>query len=228
MKTFRNSPLYFARFFSLAIALNFILMSGCSSIGNLSERKGINSEGSGAGSDTMVSKEMYDQLLARYKELVRSTQDAANYRPPQGLGVTVDEGEEAGAKQEAYLRPKGNFSSTGNEDELIQREIDRLQKARGLLAKKNFEDSLALLRELENSSVDQVRVRAKFYLGELFFEREEYDLAMQIYEGILRDEAFSSVVVDALGRLIICCQKLGLQEKEKRYYSLLNDFFLKG
>ena len=48
---------------------------------------------------------------------------------------------------------------------------------------------------------------------------------MQIFEEIIEKDAFSGTVIKALGRLIVCSEKLKLEKKKERYYSLLHDFF---
>ncbi len=94
-----------------------------------------------------------------------------------------------------------------------------------LVGQNKFEDALQLLKSLEGSSNNQVAVRTKFWTGEIFFKQGEYDLSMQVYEEVISQHAFSSIVLKALGRLIVCVEKLKLQKKYDLYYSLLHDFF---
>ena len=74
----------------------------------------------------------------------------------------------------------------------------------------------------------QIRVHAKFYIGEILFRQQEYDLAMQVFEEILDKDAFSGIVLKTLGRLVTCSKKLKLKKKKDRYYSMLHDFFGHG
>jgi TolA-binding protein len=62
-------------------------------------------------------------------------------------------------------------------------------------------------------------------LGDLLFNQGEYDLALQVYEEVIKKYAFSAYVLKALGKLVACCEKLKLPEKGAKYYSLLHDFF---
>jgi tetratricopeptide (TPR) repeat protein len=105
----------------------------------------------------------------------------------------------------------------------IEFQIQQLKKAQALMAQNKFDATLKIVKKLENSSIKQVRVRAKFIFGELLFAQQEYDLAMQVFEEIIRKEAFSGMVIKALGRLVVCSEKLKLNKKKEQYYSLLND-----
>ena len=93
------------------------------------------------------------------------------------------------------------------------------------LEQKQTEKAMILLKELEGSPVRQIKVRAKLNIGNLLFDQKEYDLALQKYEEIIGQYAFSGLVLEALTKIIDCSEKLGLQEKRKRYYSILHDFF---
>ena len=122
----------------------------------------------------------------------------------------------------------------------VEGDIARLRAAAEAVesGRSEEEGALAVLRELERSSgTRQVRARAKFQIGELFFKQGEYDLAMQEFEGVLANHAFSGVVLRALERLVDCSERLirdeGLgrgerdAQREKRdRYSSLRDFFV--
>ena len=79
--------------------------------------------------------------------------------------------------------------------------------------------------EGKNTGDAQVRVRAKYFIGEILFIQEEYDLAMQVFEEIINQHAFSAVIIKSLDRLVECSKKLGLSKKERRYFSILKDIF---
>ncbi len=81
---------------------------------------------------------------------------------------------------------------------------------------------------LEHSKVRQIAVQAKYYIGMILFKQSEFDLSMQLFEEIIRKDAFSGVVLKALGKLIVCTEKLKLSKKRERYYSMLHDFFEAG
>ena len=110
----------------------------------------------------------------------------------------------------------------------IESEITKLREAEGLIERNKFNEGLNKLKAVENSTSRQVRVRAKFLLGEILFKQKEYDLAMQVFEEIISKDAFSGMVLKSLGRLIICCEKLKQEKKQQQYYSILHDFFESG
>ena len=106
--------------------------------------------------------------------------------------------------------------------------LSELREAEGLIERNKFNEGLNKLKAVENSTSRQVRVRAKFLLGEILFKQKEYDLAMQVFEEIISKDAFSGMVLKSLGRLIICCEKLKQEKKQQQYYSILHDFFESG
>lgn len=107
----------------------------------------------------------------------------------------------------------------------IDEQISKLREASNLVKVNKFENALVILKELENSKEKQVAVRAKIMLGDLLFSQGEFDLAMQVYEEVVKKYAFSGYVLKALGKLVACSEKLKLPEKQAKYYSLLHDFF---
>ena len=100
-----------------------------------------------------------------------------------------------------------------------------LSVANTLVTKTKYGRALELVTPLKHSSDRQVQVRAKFLVGEILFQQEEYDLAMQVFEEVITKYAFSGVVLQALNRLITCSEKLALPKKKRRYHSILYDFF---
>lgn len=115
-----------------------------------------------------------------------------------------------------------------NNSDDIDDQIVRLREAQDLIKVNKFEQSLAILKELEGSKEKQIVVRAKVMLGDLLFNQGEYDLAMQVYEEIIKKYSFSGYVLKSLGRLVACSEKLKQTEKQAKYYSLLHDFFEAG
>ena len=112
-----------------------------------------------------------------------------------------------------------------NNTDDIDDQITRLREAENLIKVNKFENALTILKELEGSKEKQIAVRAKIMLGDLLFGQGEYDLAMQVYEEVVKKYAFSGYVLKALGKLVACSEKLKLPEKQAKYYSLLHDFF---
>lgn len=107
----------------------------------------------------------------------------------------------------------------------VEGEIATLRRVEEMVYSNRHEEALKLIKTIENSKVRQVAVRARFLLGELMFNQGEFDLSMQVFERILAQDAFSGVVIKTLGRLIVCSEKLGLNDKKEKYYSMLHDFF---
>lgn len=112
-----------------------------------------------------------------------------------------------------------------NNTDDVDDQITRLREAENLIKVNKFENALTILKELEGSKEKQIAVRAKIMLGDLLFGQGEYDLAMQVYEEVVKKYAFSGYVLKALGKLVACSEKLKLPEKQAKYYSLLHDFF---
>ncbi len=201
-----------------------------------------------------VPKAQYEQLQNKYNALVdqmkKNPRGAAagagamaassGERPPEDL---VDELNKAKSNNELVetvdvfgkdgavrASPKGldkrvpviavNVTPREIEDQII-----KLDRAQALLAQNRFDQSLTLLKDLEASNVRQIRVRAKFLIGEMLFTQGEYDLSMQVFEEIIHKDAFSGLVLKTLGRLIVCSEKLKLTKKQQKYYSILHDFF---
>lgn len=127
------------------------------------------------------------------------------------------------ASQEVAEAPTSSLASAGEGE--IEEDLRQLQKAEGLLDQNKFDATLAIVKKLETSPAKQIRVRAKYILGEILFKQGEFDLAMQIFEEIVNRDAYSGVVVKTLGKLIVCSEKLGLKAKKDKYYSVMHDFF---
>lgn len=111
---------------------------------------------------------------------------------------------------------------------MVDDHIAKLNKAKLFIQQNRFDAALKELKEIERSPVRQIRVRTKFHLAEILFLQSEFDLAMQIYEEIIRDDAFSGIVLKTLGRLIVCSEKLNLNKKKEMYYSMFYDIFDNG
>ena len=107
----------------------------------------------------------------------------------------------------------------------IQEELDIYEKAKEFFRQKQYDKASLEIKKIDKSSIRQIRVHARFLAGEIMFQTGEYDLAMQIYEEILKNSAFSGLVIKSLERLIVCSEKLKLQEKRQRYHSLLHNTF---
>jgi len=155
-----------------------------------------------------VPKKKYDELQAKYNNL-------KNKRDPS---KAIDE-----IKIETVdvIAPARTIASKAE----VETDIEKLNLAEKYIAVGNFEKATGYLKTLEVSKNKQVQVRAKFLRGEMMFSQKEYDLALQIFEDIIKNYSFSGVIIKALNRLEACSKNLKLPKKQKRYHSILHDFF---
>ncbi len=139
---------------------------------------------------------------------------------PDGVDALITKVEEKGPPTPVSMGVK----TVNNTDE-IDDQISRLREVQELVKVNKFEQALVILKELETSKEKQIVVRSKMMLGDLLFTQGEFDLASQVYEEIINKYAFSGFVIKALGKLVVCSEKLKQPEKQAKYYSLLHDFF---
>lgn len=147
--------------------------------------------------------------------------DSAIPDAPQLNGVDVM----AKNEERAAVVPTSYGVKTVNNTDEVDDQISRLREVQELVKVNKFEQALVILKELEGSKEKQIVVRAKMMLGDLLFNQGEFDLASQVYEEIIGKYAFSGFVLKALGKLVVCSEKLKQPEKQAKYYSLLHDFF---
>ncbi len=162
----------------------------------------------------------------KHEEQGKMISELSKIQPKVDLAETVDvfgrEGLASKASGASSKSTKPELALSANQ---ISTQLAMLQKANKLVGENKMDSALILLKELEESPNKQIKVRAKFYLAEMLFRQNEFDLAMQMYEEIVREYAFSGLVVKSLGRLIVCSEKLKLNKKQEKYYSILHDFF---
>ena len=128
-------------------------------------------------------------------------------------------------QEKPLILPTSTGVKTVNNSDDIDDQISRLREVQELVKVNKFENALVILKELETSKEKQIVVRAKMMLGDLLFNQGEFDLSLQVYEEIITKYAFSGFVLKALGKLVVCSEKLKQPEKQAKYYSLLHDFF---
>lgn len=194
-----------------------------------------------------VPKEQYDQLAMKYSELLKKSNESSMKKTDQEaselkksleaigqeveLAETVDvfakKNRPMNAQTKQYLDTRGDneMSAPQVDYDSLSDKISQLRSAEKLLNQKKYDQALAILKELDLADHRQIRVRAKFLIGELLFMQSEYDLALQIFEEIISQQAFSGVVLKTLGRMIVCTEKLGQTGKKEKYFSILHDFF---
>ena len=209
-----------------------VIVSACGG-GELAERTPLGQGPREKQTIQTIPLKQYEELLAKYTELKR--ENAALKRGPaqidglaEKLGTVerskdLTETVDVFAPEEAPIQEQERGPQAAAMG--IEQEIEEIRGAISLLNEKKYDQALGRLRPLESSKTKQIRVRAKFYTGEVLFAQEQYDLAMQIFEDILAKEAFSGLVLKALGRLVTCSEKLNRKNKQETYYSMLHDFF---
>lgn len=237
---------------SLISILTFLL-TGCSWISGGRSLFGEEEETAKKAPES-VPRGQYDELMQKYKNLleekkmdrIETVGDANNYANEMEtsnalkqlsqvkeevpvnnseLSATVDLFKESReADQRKVAMPKSGSYST----DLVEDHVGKIRTVERYISQNKIDPAIKILKELEMSPVRQVAVRARFYLGEILFKQQEYDLALQVYEDILKKNAFSGLVIVSLGRLIVCSEKLKINSKKEKYYSMLHDFFEQG
>jgi len=243
--------LKFASALTLRNFLSLLLVFSLSSCSWVSSKRSLFGDDSNETKDEIrsaklqtVPKEQYEQLQKKYNELLSKTKQLPVKEEPAPMAPEDIVNQLNQAKESSDLvetvdvfggdpLPKKRNSIDSRKvappvdvpASEIESQIIKLERAQVLTAQNKFDQSLTILKELENSNVRQVKVRAKYEIGELLFIQGEYDLAMQVFEEIIHKEAFSGIVLKVLGRLIVCSDKLKLSKKKQKYYSILHDFF---
>jgi len=219
----------------LLFALVFIfVITGCSSIVE-STRKNLG--GSTAPRTTKkevkyVGKAQYDDLMAKYKNLSERYENLKEESVGRKLSKDFDQISELSGDPEAIdvfgkngiVNNKPKINKAVSPDK-IGKDIEYYKKAMALHANQKEDEALKIFQFLENSQAKQIQVRSKRYIGDIYFGKKKYDIALQVYEGIIREHAFSGTVIKALEFAGKCSGKLGLKEKQLKYESILRDFF---
>lgn len=226
----------------LLIAMPLILVS-CSSLVE-STRKSLLGEDSPRETKKevkWVSKAQYDDLLTRYKNLKDSHEKLKdeklsgnkNYNQMEemsqnsGASETIDVFAKGGlANQvESNMQPEPGVELQNLNSSGIEEELKVYKKGIALKLNGKIDDSLKVFQYLERSKSEQIRVRAKSHISNIYMDKSQFDLALQVNEAIITNYAFSGKVIDALKDAIVCCDKLGLTDKKLKYQSILRDFF---
>lgn len=154
-----------------------------------------------------VPKKRYDELLSKYNNL-KNKKDPSKAIDEINIEI-ID-----------VVAPPRSMASKAQ----VETDIEKLDLSEKYIAVGNFDKATNYLKQLENSGNRQVQVRAKFLLGEMYFTQKEYDLALQIFEDIIKNYSFSGVVIKALNKLEACSKNLNLPKKQERYHSMHNFF----
>lgn len=155
-----------------------------------------------------VSKKEYDELQKKYNDLLAEKSKA---EAPQ---VEVD------------LKGEDLMLSTSDEVKATDpdSQYQSLVSAEDQIGKGDYEKAISILKQLEGSDIKQIKVRAKYLQGEIFFKQKEYDQAMQKYDEIITGYGFSSVAIMAIEKKEACMKNLNLPITQEPYHSIYMDF----
>ncbi|MGE3610476.1 MAG: tol-pal system YbgF family protein [Bacteriovoracaceae bacterium] len=185
-----------------------------------------------------VSREQYNQLLSKYEELQQKYEQLKE-NPNANKPSLVDELQ--GSQSENFAKTSSNAetetvdvfakeqaaaaASTPIEiPQDVNAQIELFRKGVDLKST-NPVEATRIFQQLENQAIPAVKVRAKFQVGEIFYSKQQYDLALQVFEDIINKQAHSGIVLDALKYAVVCSDKLGIAGKKDQYASMLNDVF---
>lgn len=233
----------------LALMLILISLTSCSWI--KSRRALIEQEDKQRAQNQPVPRAQYNDLLQKYEALnkkitnmqsAEKTEESAllnDLKSAKGeeLAETVDVFGKQGLANKVQekapdVTPAPRSSApvkyeelTDNDIRMLENEMLELRNAVTFMNQRKHNDSITVLKKLEGSKFNQISVRAKFLIGENLLMQNENDLALQAFEDIITNHAFSGVVLKTLGKLIAVTEKLKLEQKKNQYYSILHDFF---
>ncbi len=232
------------KLFILVISLTFFF--SCS----LLRRNGGAPEGDDSPSDSprdqTVPKAQYEQLLSKYEVLQKRLENQTLTKNPDDVAPNSDEalvnkiketdggsntvemfkeGEHAGTPINNHPQVMVKEVSLDSSDDKVETQITELRSALKLLNENKFPEGLKAFQALGHSKNLQIKVRADFYLAEMFFIQNEFDLAMQLYESIVTQYSFTGLTLSSLEKLIICAEKLNQKSKAEKYKGIYRDTF---
>jgi hypothetical protein len=189
-------------------------------------------EGDEKKSSKAVPRTQYDNLLVKYEELSKKYELLKENRSK----------DQPSLKDEIQQTSSENFSNTSSNVETVDAfsnqpvaevanvssdvdsQLSLYKKAVNLKSSASG-DATKIFQQLETQGIPEVKVRSKLQIGEMLYEKGQYDLALQVFEDIINKYAYSGVVLESLKYAQICSEKLGLQNKKDQYSSMINDVF---
>lgn len=183
-------------------------------------------------SSKTISRAQYDNLLVKYEELSKKYELLKENRSK----------DQPSLKDEIQQTSSENFSNTSSNVETVdafsnqpvaevanvssdvESQLSLYKKAVNLKSSASG-DATKIFQQLETQGIPEVKVRSKLQIGEMLYEKGQYDLALQVFEDIINKYAYSGVVLESLKYAQICSEKLGLQNKKDQYSSMINDVF---
>ena len=180
-----------------------------------------------------VSKTQYDDLMGKYKTVNDKYEKLKDDKYAQsGTGFNqVDELTKSTSADTVDVFGKDGIVNKPAAPKLsvnqtsMDEELDYYKKAVALKSNGKLEEALKIFQFLEKSNSKQIKIRSKRYIGDIYLSGKQYDLALQVYEDMIRKNAFSGSTLNALSNAAKCADKLGLTDKKAQYESLLRDVF---
>lgn len=231
---------------NLTVFLVLITLSSCSLVDS-TRRSLLGGENKkrrrvGPKRQKMVTQDQYDELLDKYKNLkikherlkdqrldsghaANLSVEMAKTKPTNANIETVDVFGEKGVSNSIpapVVLPSGGKKLSQDQ---VQRELMDYQKAVAIRENNKLDDAIKLFQILEKSDNPQIVVRSKIHIGEILMTQNEYDLALQVYDDLINNNAFSGMVIQAIRSAVICADKLGSLKKKNKYLTLLKDVF---
>ena len=218
----------------LSISLvTLTLVSSCSWYKNL-EKSLVEDDLRQAKKKHVVPREKYDQLLVKYEELSKKYEDLSQQGQTSSASSLVDEIQSTQVSTETVdlfgSAPSKPATPPVDSNVIVvvpQGLEDQVSLYRRgvILRQTNQGEATKIFQQLELKSTPAIAVRAKQQIGEMLFEKGQFDLALQVFEDIISNFSQSGVVLDALRYSITCADKLGIASKKEQYASILNDVF---
>lgn len=222
---------------NLALLATLALTSSCSWYRDL-ERSLVEEDGRTQKRMKTVPREQYDQLLVKYEELSKKYEQLKEGGPQQAS--LVDELQKTQGENFAKTSPNVETETVNvfsqdtaatpvvapvaNVPKDLESQLSLYRRGLALKAS-NIGEATKIFQQLENQGVPAIKVRAKYQIGEMLLQKQQYDLALQVFEEIVSKHANSGVVLDALKNAVVACDKLGIANKKEQYASMLNDVF---
>jgi tetratricopeptide (TPR) repeat protein len=179
-----------------------------------------------------VSKTQYDDLMGKYKNLTNKYEKVKEDKYTQGGGFDqVSEMTNNSSPETVDVFGRNGIVNKKKEKRLtinkssLEEELVYYRKAVALKENKKVDEALKIFQFLENSNSKQVKIRAKRFIGDIYLSKNQFDLALQVYEDMIKQNAFSGSTLKALENAAKCADKLGLTDKKAQYESLLRDVF---
>lgn len=213
--------------YSLIAFTSLLLLSSCSWYRDL-ERSLVEDDEKKMRASSSVPRAQYDQLLVKYEELSKKY-ETLKEKPASSQDSLIDELHKSHAGVETETVNVFDSAPTPAPSRIevpadIESQLSLFR--RGLALKQsNPGEATKIFQQLETKAISPVRARAKYQIGDMLLGKEQYDLALQVFEDVIHKNAESGIVLDALRGAVVASDKLGINNKKDQYASMLNDVF---